>query len=198
MNKVARMIVQDRLSKRDSANHDRANDRNNWNDATRDAIDQARRDGYSDGYKAGYDRASYEIKGEYDKEMDEARRRSSTTGRYMKDRSDVRLSNAELSHWEHMLRNADGTKGKHFDMHHVNEAASKMGIRFDSYSEKEFCMTMNMLYSDFCEVCRSHVSPEKEAHYYAKMAQAWLEDDDGPAPSEKLALYYYCIVADDE
>ena len=82
-------------------------------------------------------------------------------------------------------------------MHQAEEAASKLGIRFDEYSEKEFCMAMNMLYSDLCEVCRANVSPEKEAHYYAKMAQAWLEDDDGPPPSEKLALYYYCI-ADDE
>lgn len=198
MNKVARMIVQDRLNRRDSANHDRANDGNNWNDSARDAIDQARRDGYSDGYKAGYDRASYEIKSEYDKEMDEARRRSKTTGRYMRDRDIARLSNADIMHWEKKLRNADGTRGKHFDMHHVEEAASKLGIRFDEYSEKEFCMAMNMLYSDLCEVCRAHVSPEKEAQYYAKMAQAWLEDDDGPPPSEKLALYYYCIVDEDE
>ena len=59
-------------------------------------------------------------------------------------------------------------------------------------------MTMNMLYSDLCEALRPMISPDKEAYCYAKIAQAWLEDDDGPAPAEKLALYYYCIVDEDE
>jgi hypothetical protein len=47
-------------------------------------------------------------------------------------------------------------------------------------------------------VCRATVSPEKEAYHYAKMAKAWLEDEDGPPPAEKLALYYYCIADEDE
>lgn len=191
MNDFARMILQDRLSRRDSANR--------GNDSANDGMGQDRGDyaAYRDGYRDGYDQAKYEIRGEYDKE-DGARRRSKTTGRFMRDRGEsVNLSNHDIMRWEKNLRNADGTKGKHFDMHHVEDAANKLGIRFDAYSEKEFCMVMNMLYSDFCEVCRAHTSPEKEALHYAKMAQAWLEDDDGPPPSEKLALYYYCI-ADDE
>ena len=199
MNKFARMIVQDKLSRRDSASHNQMNDsasRNQMNDSDY-MKSRAIMDGYRDGYRDGYDRANYEIRGEYDRE-DGARRRSKTTGRYMRDRGEsVKLSDQEISHWEGKLRNADGTHGKHFDMHHVTEAASRLGIRFDEYSEKELCMTMNMLYSDLCEVCRAYISPEKEAHHYAKMAQAWLEDDDGPSSSEKLALYYYCI-ADDE
>ena len=187
MNRIARMIVQDKLSRRDSA---RTMDREDM----RQGYDMR---SYNDGYQDGYDRAKYEISGEYDHNIDAARRRSKTTGRYIKDRAAARLSNADIANWEKKLRNADGTQGKHFDMRQVEDAASKLGIRFDEYSEKEFCMTMNFLYSDLCEVCRSHVSPEKEAHYYAKMAQAWLEDDDGPHPAEKLALYYYCIVDDE-
>lgn len=191
MNKIARMIVQDRLNRGDSARGDARTD-----NASRD---RDMRESYQDGFRDGYDRANYEIRGQYDHAQDEARRRSSTTGRYMRDRGEsVRLKNQDIAHWESMLKNADGTKGKHFNMHQVEEAADKIGIRFNDYSEKEFCMTMNMLYSDLCEVCRMYVSPEKEAHHYAKMAQAWLEDDDGPSPSEKLALYYYCIVAEDE
>lgn len=109
----------------------------------------------------------------------------------------MRLSKFDIMRWEKLLKNADGTKGKHFDLDEVEEAAKHLGIRFDEYSEKELCVTMNMLYSDLCEVNRSLVSSDKEAQYYAKLAQAWLEDDDGPKPSEKLALYFYCI-ADDE
>lgn len=184
MNKIARMIVQDKLSRRDSAS------------------DMRRSRDYEDGYRDGYDRANYEIRGEYDKanhgnQNDGARRRSSRTGRYIRDRADLQLSGSDITKWEDKLQNADGTHGKHFDMHQVKEAAEKIGVRFDEYSEKEFCMAMNMLYSDLCEVCRAYVSPDKEAYYYAKMAQAWLEDEDGPHPSEKLALYYYCIANDE-
>ena len=188
MNKVARMILQDKMSRRDKSS------------SQSDGRDYAA--GYRDGFN---DRASYEIKGEYDRNdrndhndyNDMARRRSKRTGRYISDRHGLRLSESEIYDWEKMLVNADGTHGKHFDMRQTEEAASKLGIRFDRYSEHEFCMTMNMLYSDLCEVCRSSVSPEKEAMHYAKMAQAWLEDDDGPEPAEKLALYYYCIVDDE-
>lgn len=194
MNKIARMIVQDKLNRRDSA-HDQT-DRTSGRDYASGV-----REGYRDGYNDGYDRAKYEIRGEYDKESHEdgARRRSKTTGRYMRDRGEhLRLSDEDIRNWEKKLRNADGTKGKHFDMEQVEKEAHKLGIRFDEYSEKEFCMTMNMLYSDFCETFKPYYTPEKEAFEYAKKAQAWLEDDDGPPPAEKLALYYYCIVDNDE
>ena len=187
MNRMAEKILMDKLSRRDS---------NSSQD--RRSRDQDFEAGYNDGYRDGYDKAKYEIKGEYDREMDGARRRSKTTGRYMSDRANfARLTNHDIAHWEKNLKNADGTRGKHFDMHQVEDSANKLGIRFDEYSEKELCMVMNMLYSDLGEACRGSISPEKEAYYYAKMAQAWLEDDDGPAPSEKLALYYYCIVDDE-
>ena len=142
MNRVARMLVQDKLNR------------------SSDRTDGTRQDGrsYEDGYRDGYDSAKYEIKGEYDRE-DGAHRRSKTTGRYMRDRGEsTRLTNHDLLHWEKNLRNADGTRGKHFDMQHVEEAANKLGIRFDDFSEKELCMTMNMLYSDFCEALRPVVS----------------------------------------
>ena len=74
-----------------------------------------------------------------------------------------------------------------------------MGLRWDGYDEKDLCMTANMLYSDFCEVLKSIIPPDKEVLAYVKMAQAWLEDPDSPVDgSEKLALYYYCIVSDED
>ena len=183
MNKVARMILQEKMNKRHT-------------DKRSDADYAA---GYRDGFNDG---ATYEIKGEYDSRdmtdsADMARRRSRRTGRYMSDRHGLRLEPHDIEKWEKALVNADGTHGKHFHSHEVEEVARKLGMRFDKYSEQEFCMTMNMLYSDLCEVCRANVSPEKEALHYAKMAKAWLEDDDGPEPSDKLALYYSCI-ADEE
>lgn len=110
----------------------------------------------------------------------------------------MKLKKRNISEWEQKLRNADGTKGIHFNMQKVMNAAERTGIRFNNFSEKEFEVTMNMLYSDYCEALKSLIPPDKEDIAYAKMAKAFLEDEDAPEASEKLALYYYCIVCADE
>lgn len=172
-----------------------------------DRLNRDRRDMEYDDHARNRQSRDRESDREYDRESDyddyerDSRRGVKGTGRYSKMRNDrgetLCLSKFDLARWGRMLKNSDGTTGKHFDMREAEDAARQIGIRFNEYSEKEFCMAMNMLYSDLCEVNRAFISPEKEAHYYAKCAQAWLEDDDGPSPSEKLALYFYCI-ADDE
>lgn len=110
----------------------------------------------------------------------------------------MKLKKRDISEWEHDLRNADGSKGPHFNMQKVMDIAGRMGLRFNNYNEKEFAVTMNMLYSDYCEALKSIIPPDKEDAVYAKLAKAWLEDEDAPEASEKLALYYYCVVCADE
>ena len=85
-------------------------------------------------------------------------------------------------------------RGPHFNMEQVMEAAKAVGIRFEDFDERELCMTVNMLYSDYCEVNKPYVSPERECHYYVELAKAFLEDEDGPEPSEKTCalLLLYC------
>ena len=58
----------------------------------------------------------------------------------------------------------------------------------------------NMLYSDYCEVLKPYIArePEKEADFYIKMAKAFLDDEDAPDGSAKLAMYYFCIADVDE
>lgn len=111
----------------------------------------------------------------------------------------MRLKKKDLMKWEKQLENADGSHGKHFDPQQIKKIAEQMGIRYEGYDEKELCMAANMLYSDFCEVLKGIIPPEKEVVAYTKMAKAWLEDPDSPVEgSEKLALYYWCIVKDEE
>ncbi len=110
----------------------------------------------------------------------------------------MKLKKKNISEWEHKLRNADGTKGAHFNMQKVMGVAERMGVHFNNFSEKEFAVTMNMLYSDYCEALKGMIPPDKEDMIYGKMAKAFLEDEDAPEASEKLALYYYCIVCADE
>ncbi len=110
----------------------------------------------------------------------------------------MKLKKADMMKWKMQMENADGTMGEHFEMHQVRQAAEKVGVKYDGYDEKEFCLAMNFLYSDFCEATRSFISKDNELALYAKMAKAFLEDEDAPEGSEKLALYYYCIVDNEE
>ncbi len=106
----------------------------------------------------------------------------------------LKLSKSEIMDWEDMLKNADGTKGPHFNMEKVMHAAEKLGVKFDEFSEKEFCMTMNMMYSDYCRTIKKYVSNEDELLMMcACLALDFLEDEDAPGPSEKLTMYFHCI-----
>lgn len=105
-----------------------------------------------------------------------------------------KLTKRDIMEWKRELVNADGTKGEHFKMEHIMKAAKDMGIRFHEYDEKELCLTVNMLYSDYCEVLKPFISPDKELYVYVAMGKAFLEDEDAPEGSEKLALYYHCVV----
>ena len=111
---------------------------------------------------------------------------------------EMRLSRSDMKRWKKMLKNGDGSTGEHFSADQMHEVSRQVGAKYEDYDEADLCMTANMLYSDLCEALRPLVPKEKEAMVYAKMARYWLEDDDGPEGSEKLALYYYCIVDNDE
>lgn len=111
----------------------------------------------------------------------------------------MRLKKKDFKEWEKNLENADGTKGKHFEADHIKKVAEQIGVKYREYDEKDLCMAANMLYSDYCAVLKNIIPPEKEALAYVKLAQAWLEDPDAAVEgSEKLALYYWCIVSDEE
>lgn len=111
---------------------------------------------------------------------------------------EMRLSRSDMKRWKKMLKNGDGSTGEHFSADQMHEVSRQVGAKYEDYDEADLCMTANMLYSDLCEALRPLVPKEKEAMVYAKMARYWLEDADGPEGSEKLALYYYCIVDGNE
>lgn len=189
MNRVGRMLLQ-AMNDHESDNAGRSMDRSMRDDYAR---------GYSDGYSYGRrDGMQDSARGGTQDGRDMFENDGARNNRRRRDRGEsLALSKHDMMHWKHILRNADGSRGEHFTPEQVKREVDRLGIRFDEYSESEFCMAMNMLYSDFCEVNRSFVSPDREPHYYAKLAQAWLEDDDGPTGSEKLALYFYSIANDD-
>lgn len=104
------------------------------------------------------------------------------------------LSKHDLHKWKKMLKNFDGSTGEHYTMDQIVTAAHKQNITFEDYDEQEFCMTVNMAYADFGGVFKKYVPPERELAACIDWAKAFLEDKDGPEPSEKLAVYFHRIV----
>lgn len=108
-------------------------------------------------------------------------------------RSQLRLTKTDLRDWKRMLENADGTQGAHYDMQQIMSAAEKHDIKFDGFNEGEFCMVVNMMYSDYCKTLKKYCSQEKLLECCVCLALDFLNDPDGPEPSEKVMLYYHCI-----
>lgn len=186
MNSIARRLLMDRMRDREYDMEDRYD---------------MRYDGRYD--RRGYDGRMYDRRGgdyEREEDMEDGRRGVKGTGRYSRYRRDrgeeLSLEKSDINRWKHALKNSDGTTGPHFDLHQIVQAAESIGIRFDEFDELELCMAANMLYSDLGEELRSNIPPDREAVKYASLAKAWLCDKDGPEPSEKLAIYYYCIAKD--
>lgn len=107
----------------------------------------------------------------------------------------LKLPREDMRRWGEMLINADGSKGMHFEKRMLRERIRQMEDDMEGYTEEDLCMAANMLYSDYCEVLRPYVprEPEKEADFYVKMAKAFLDDEDAPDGSAKLAMYFFCI-----
>lgn len=107
----------------------------------------------------------------------------------------MKMPKHDMEKWKHSLKNADGTQGEHFKKEQIEQVAEKVGVEYEHYDEKDFCMVVNILYSDYAEALKGLFPPEKELMVYVKLAKAWLEDKDAAAKgSEKLMAYYYCIV----
>ena len=102
----------------------------------------------------------------------------------------IKLTKSQKNRWKREMENTDGTVGEHFDMQQVIAAAEKLGVRFNEYSEKDFCLVTNMIYSDYGHIIKKFVGPEKELIVCADFAKAYFDDPDGVDPEEKLAINY--------
>lgn len=215
MNDNARRMMRDRMDRRDY--RDNRDYRDRENDGRRDG-----RSEYEGNFRGSYEREDhrrdrdYEDSGDRRDRADYRRDRrdygedygyhrnryGEFTDRRSRDYADgkERLSRKELEEWSEMLVNADGTKGARFTHKQMEEVARSIGVKYDGYTPEEFTLVANMLYSDYCKALKGFVPTEieKEAMAYGKIARAWLEDEDAPEGSEKLALYYYCVIDSDE
>lgn len=139
----------------------------------------------------GYDRRS-----DYNEEMmDERRRRSSTTGRYMRD-GHKQLSEEHLERWTRSLMSELEEKDRQqLKMDTIIRRAKEMGISFEKFSEEELYVTVLMLHTDLAKA----FGPSITMDHWIKGAKAWLCDPDASVRyGKKLATYYENIVEEDD
>lgn len=180
MNRYARMLITDGRNPygsrggyvRDYANDDYRRDRND---------DYYRRDrGYDDYYRM--DRYQNDYNNDY----------------YRRDYGSHKMfSSRDIKEWEKNMVNENGSVGKHFDEETCKQYLKQLDINTNEITEEIFCLTMNMVYSDYCKVAQRFGVDRPD--FYAEMAKAFLKDKDfDGSPEEKLYLYYKAIVEKDE
>ena len=89
--------------------------------------------------------------------------------------------------WMQNLKNEDGTTGPHWTKEQTTQAMQQRGIDLDP---TRFYITMNMMYSDYCNAAKAIGCSNMD--FYVEMAKAFLED--GDAVPDKLAAYYENVV----
>ena len=109
-----------------------------------------------------------------------------------------KMSEKDIEKWSESLVNSDGTKGKHFKKDQIEHIIKQTGIDVRKMGgEHIFCMTMNMMYADYCAAAKRFGVNVPE--FYAELAKAFLEDKDFHGePEEKLWLYYKCIAEQED
>lgn len=108
----------------------------------------------------------------------------------------LELKEKQIKKWEKKLENEDGSRGPKFQKDQILPMAKQLGIKFEDFTEEEFVLVVNMMYSDYCKALKeASFQGYQKPEVYIHMAKAFLCDEDFEGePYEKLALYYYDIV----
>lgn len=148
------------------------------------------RDGYPS-VRRGRDMGDMENRG---RSRDSRGRYNEGYGVYNMAHEKEELSKKQIQDWIDSLQNADGTRGETFSKEESAAIARKVGAKFDNYTEEDFALVLNLLYSDFCDALEKADAKADKIETYGYLALAWLEDDDAVPPMEKIYNYYKHIV----
>lgn len=110
---------------------------------------------------------------------------------YPSEKKAVPLTKYMAEEWMRSLQNDDGTTGPHWTMDQAKQVMAQKEI---GGSPIAWWITLNMMYSDYCNVAKK--LGVNTVDFYACMAEAFLNDKDavGGGGGEKLAGYFAHIV----
>lgn len=94
--------------------------------------------------------------------------------------------------WVSNMTNEDGTRGAYWSKMETTEVARNNGITFDTISEDDWYITMNMIYSDYSSIAKKY--GVDSISFYVDMAKQWLWDKDTKHGKCKLMAYYFNVV----
>lgn len=131
----------------------------------------------------------YQTNAGYEHMDESAYRKGERSGGYGEGRGYAPLTKQRAEEWAEQMENVDGTHGPHWTMDQVKQVMAQKKIDCDPVA---FFVTLNMMYSDYAKVAKELGVSNMD--FYIKMAKAFLDDQDGPGPEEKIAKYYEYVV----
>jgi len=98
------------------------------------------------------------------------------------------FSREDAEKWVRSMKNADGTKGEHWNFDQVEQVIRQRRLKVDPV---DMYIALNATYSDLSKFFQKHGINTMDAYVdFAKMF--WLEDED--AVDDKMAAYYMYVV----
>lgn len=98
-----------------------------------------------------------------------------------------KLDKHMIEEWLMGMKNTDGSKGPHWSFEQIKNIVKQKEIEHDPLI---FWATMNMMYSDYCEVAQKYGLHNQD--YYVDLSKAFLDDED--VHGDKLSKYYFGVV----
>lgn len=103
-----------------------------------------------------------------------------------------KLTREKAEHWVRKM----ARHGEAWSFEDAKRLGAECGVPDDMQSQIDFYAALNMMKSDYHSVAARYGHDDKK--FYAYMALAFLHDEDGMPPSEKLAAYYKHVVPQDD
>lgn len=110
------------------------------------------------------------------------------------DEQGKKLTKEKAEKWVKHMRSGEH-KGGMWNFDDAKELAKEYGIE-DGQELVDFYAALNMMHSDYNEIAKEYGVDRED--FYAALACAFLYDNDGKPPTEKLAAYYKYVVPHDE
>lgn len=105
---------------------------------------------------------------------------------------ETKLTREKAEEWVRKMSH----NGQMWTFEDAKRIGEECGVKDDKQSQIDFYAALNMVASDYGKVARKYGVDDER--FYADLAMAFLHDEDGKRPAEKLAAYYKSVVPHDE
>lgn len=105
---------------------------------------------------------------------------------------ETKLTREKAEEWVRKMSH----NGQMWTFEDAKRIGEECGVKDDKQSQIDFYAALNMVASDYGKVARKYGIDDER--FYADLAMAFLHDEDGKRPAEKIAAFYKSVVPHDE